>query len=290
MVSSSPPRTPTKSYSTLNRLVSKVKALDSVLYLHFASSVASPQLSKVLEQASTLSATPIVVEDIEQILAIAPIYQLVRTQDGVRVKFTSFAEDRVAIITSQFNKRSSLEATTPLSLRSASPRKITKPRSSSSSPTKRQSFASLKNTRSRFEYSEKDAQVESTKNSGLSLLERIKLKEKLANEGPPITPEMKYTEYLWGKVGQVYDVINQLYREQNFENFKSFSMTHVVKVVQDSIDHPINEREVNDVVRLITLKLHKFSLVERQSVLILKVSNLDREEDLRLLKTLQCSL
>ena len=59
----------------------------------------------------------------------------------------------------------------------------------------------MKNDPSKFKFNEKSEPKENSI-KGLSLLERIKLKEKLAKEqlSKQITPEEKYQNYLIGKI------------------------------------------------------------------------------------------
>ncbi|KAI3406268.1 hypothetical protein KGF56_000748 [Candida oxycetoniae] len=275
-------------------MVSNVKSIDSVLMLHFATYSANPPLYKILEQASTLGGRPIGMVDIEQILAISPLYKIVRVDELLTIGFQTARKDRDRIsafledlnhwIKTNTNKleMSKVELSTIMTRHTSPPRRIMKPRSARSSPVKKKKFDELKNMKSKFEFLEKDAQIERSNNQGLSLLDRIKLKESKAKEEVSAKSlETKYQEYLTGKVCDVYDIIYQLYKAQP-DQFKSFSMARIIQVVKDSLEHPLDEQEISDIVKLIALKLIKYNLIEKNNIQILRVRDLNREEDLKL--------
>ncbi|CAI5757680.1 unnamed protein product [Candida verbasci] len=147
--------------------------------------------------------------------------------------------------------------------------KITK-KTTTPSPVKRK-LLDLKNDTSKFKFKEK------SETSRLSLLERIKLKEQLKKEEEP---KDDYEALLLDKIPMIYDTIYHL-QDQN----KPISINKLIQIIQDSSNLPIHESEINDVMKLLQSKCSKFKIVETNSLRVLKVTNLNRDQDLKLLKS-----
>lgn len=161
---------------------------------------------------------------------------------------------------------------------SSSPSKSPSPRRSPSKISK-----SLKNDASKFAFKVKDENVETAK-SGLSLLERIKLKEKLNNEKNLLqTPEMRRDQFLASKLKPIYNILYQMNSETKPSQFKSFPLSIVKATIKDSLDYPIHEDEIHDCLKLMSRKLPKVEIVTRSNLSVVKLYHFDRTEDLKVL-------
>ncbi|RLV95795.1 hypothetical protein JA1_000813 [Spathaspora sp. JA1] len=186
------------------------------------------------------------------------------------------------------------------SSRPTSPNKIIKPnsRSNNSSPIKLKSSTrlldDLKNDSGKFKFKAREEETEKQKNNGMSLLERIRLKEKMKREQEQDhvnSTEARYEKYLSQKVQMVYDVIYQLYNThlESPAQSKSFSLTKLTQTIVDSSSYPLDPKEVKDVVNLIHKKLtdnsseSKISVIDSSGIQVVKVSNLNRTQDLKML-------
>ncbi|WLF78168.1 hypothetical protein PVL30_001895 [Lodderomyces elongisporus] len=290
-----------------DKLLRTFKAIEHVLQLHFATSVTNPSLVKILQQATELLGRKVEVKEVQQILTVVSAYSLPIVDGDLTIKLEEIGQNRIAVFgdkvqlyveshpeQSGFPQLELSKVTTQSSTPSSSPQKVVKPTkfqsantspSKSRSPTKIGRFDDLKNARSKFQFTEKDAKVESAKSDGLSLLERIRLKEQRnANlKNSAMSPEMKYQQYLFGKIHVVYDAVYHLLGEQSELEQKSqrtFAMSQVEQIVMDTLDHPMGKNEIYDTIKLLAQKLSKFVVVEKNDVRILKVSNLNREVDL----------
>ncbi|CAH6720162.1 hypothetical protein CLIB1444_03S05798 [[Candida] jaroonii] len=164
------------------------------------------------------------------------------------------------------------------STQSSPPSKSPSPRRSPSKISK-----SLKNDASKFAFKVKDENVESSK-SGLSLLERIKLKEKLNNEKNLLqTPEMRRDQFLASKLKPIYNILYQMNSETKPSQFKSFPLSIVKATIKDSLDYPIHEDEIHDCLKLMSRKLPKVEIVTRSNLSVVKLYHFDRTEDLKVL-------
>ncbi|KAK6454493.1 uncharacterized protein RJT20DRAFT_130630 [Scheffersomyces xylosifermentans] len=206
-------------------------------------------------------------------------------------------------------------STSSSSSKPSSPSKIVKKstsRSGSTSPIKRKGSSilhELKNDSSKFKFKEKDGQVEQQKSNGLSLLERIRLKERIAKEQQELdglnnTPEKKYQRYLLDKCPVIYDMIYQLVNENtqkklNEDAFnpsnaprkpnpsKTLSISKLCEIIEDSMTYPIEKKEIIDVFYLMEKLLKDsciFTIVKHNDVAILKAGGLERDRDLNTLK------
>lgn len=152
------------------------------------------------------------------------------------------------------------------------PESPTKPRRSPVKVTKLSD--SLSNSARKFTLFQKP--VES---GGLSLLERIKQKEKLRNQERALnTQEAAYRKRILGKLPALYDVLYELTINTD-SLFKSFSLPKVISMVIDSFALRISRQEVQDAIRELALAIpSRLEILERE-VLVLKVHRLDRHDD-----------
>ncbi|PSK41053.1 hypothetical protein C7M61_000724 [Candidozyma pseudohaemuli] len=153
--------------------------------------------------------------------------------------------------------------------------------------TKYKHIDGLKNDRSKFAFQEKISSLETSKANGLSLLERIKLKERM-NSKVDIGQKKKddYDSYIRTKLPQIYDIIYELASVASVNASQSFTLSKVISIIKDSSVYATSESEIQDVINDIEMKLGKerLQLIERNHNKVIRVFNLNREEDLQLLR------
>jgi len=259
-------------------------------------------LTKILDSASSLANLRIKISDIERVLYLdSRLYHVYKLNGGgydftqIYIKFpASFSNNQIHHRRTEFvqtmnawidaNRLAQFVPTVELRLvlvdRVASPSKIVK---RTSSPTKRV-LDDLKNSSSKFQFKERRELVQQTKNNGLSLVERIRLKEQQA-AALKKDPKQSYREYLQGKSKAIYEIIHQSVPNDN--TVTSFSMAKLCEIVKDSTSYPPSTQEVVDIIKHICEKLNRdtFAIVERNGITILKVRNLNRKDDLKLLQS-----
>ncbi|WEJ92857.1 hypothetical protein PSN45_000315 [Yamadazyma tenuis] len=157
--------------------------------------------------------------------------------------------------------------------KSSSPSKVLKPR------------LTLKNDSSKFQFKSRDEKTQSSKSNGLSLLERIKLKEQQSKQQKQQeTPEAQREDYLQGKLESIYNIIYQINGEQNKPT--SFTLTGLTQIVKDSLHYPTHEEDIQECLELLAKRLnHAIIITTRGGLSVVKVMKLDREGDLESLKS-----
>ncbi|KAK6464762.1 hypothetical protein DFJ63DRAFT_90112 [Scheffersomyces coipomensis] len=306
-------------------LQKKASTIDNALSLHYASHSTDPLITEILDSASSLAQMKIKILDIQVIYSINPCFYHIydagnnpfdssniyisfplgsknSLMDKRKIQFNESIgswiqnnqEVKELTITSMkeildFNDKLDDKTTRSSSTSSPSPTKVSKlPRSNSNSPVKRNLLKELKNEAAKFQFKQKDALKEQLNNNGLTLIERIRLKEKLRNEikNPFEDAQSNYDNYLTQKSASIYEVIFQLFTEKlESEPFKLFSVSKLCQTVKDSSDYPLDIDEILDILRVMEQKLskNKFSIVNRNGLSVLKVSNLNRNSDLQLI-------
>lgn len=283
----------------LAKLVKTLVAVDNAISLQYTNHQLSPLLTKVLDSASKLANIRINVAGFESLLfydkSMYQVYKLGTNSydySKIYVKFPvefnqiNFVQRKQHFITKLndwIEKNQDISYIPGLQLQnlltSTKPSKIVK-----KSPTKRVSH-DLINSPSKFKFIEKDELIQQQKNQGLSLIERIKLKEKLACKST-INPVLNYQNYLLGKTKTIYDIIYQYMLNEKETTIKSFSMQKLTENIKDSLDYPLTSEEVVDIIKLLQEKLDRdnFVIVSRQGLLVLKVGKLNRDQDLKALQ------
>ena len=297
-------------------LVKFLTAIDTNLNLHYSNHTIDPSLNKILDSAARLIGRRITNKDLLCILQVYPNAYAIKHNNKVNDHSEYLLTLPENIPVNTFNQciplrkeellnnintwisrnRNSSEITHPpigqiiRKQKQASPSRIRKPQSNSSSPTKISKSAlmnGLKNDSSKFVFRSKDENSEKEKNNGLSLLERIRLKEKLKNEQKmKDTPEMKYHTYIQSKLVPIYDIIFHIHRSQDKQQYKSYPLSKLVSIIEDSLDYPTSQDEIKDTVYLLEKKLgtDKIEILSRGGVTAIKVIKLDRNKDMMALK------
>lgn len=276
-------------------------AIDSALSLHFSSSITIPKLFHICQKATSLAGRKISNSTVEHILAVDDLLFKISSQKGsydygisVNVplsKYGTLLSQRREL----FEKRlAEVDPISPIKLSEVavleSPVKCSPHRSPSTSPTKVTKYKhidGLKNDRSKFAFQEKISSLETSKANGLSLLERIKLKERM-NSKVDIGQKKKddYDSYIRTKLPQIYDIIYELASVASVNASQSFTLSKVISIIKDSSVYATSESEIQDVINDIEMKLGKerLQLIERNHNKVIRVFNLNREEDLQLLR------
>ncbi|ODV81987.1 uncharacterized protein CANTADRAFT_24691 [Suhomyces tanzawaensis NRRL Y-17324] len=308
------PNHPTISSSHFMDLHRKFCAIDNTLTLHYTAHNVDPLLVKILDSSATLAQCRIQVLDVEIILLINPeIFSIYKTGSNnydytkIFIKFPSnfnqgmiqtrkeaFAKDIENWILQNKDTQTFFPKGIPEILKQKEqkqevngrqlPNRITK-------ITRKSSLADLKNDSSKFKFQERIELIEQQKSNGMSLLERIKLKEKLRKEqlereNGSNTPEVQYEKYLVGKFPQIYDMVYHMSNTNRGpgEAVRTFSCQKLCATIVNSHDYPLNKKEVEDAIKLMSKKLgDKFVVLERGGVTVLKVGILSREDDLKVL-------
>lgn len=161
----------------------------------------------------------------------------------------------------------------------------TKPPNSTKSPNKvTKPKLALKNSSSKFMFKPKDELKQQANNNGLSLLERIKLKEaKLKQQADKETPEMKHNKFLEDKIPQIYNILAQINGET--PSTKTYPLSRLTQLIKDSLNYPIHNEEILDCLKLIQTKLSQqvLSITTRNELSVVKVYRLNRSRDLQAL-------
>ena len=134
----------------------------------------------------------------------------------------------------------------------------------------------------------------SQSSDGLSLLERIKLKEKKRNLvlSEKLTEESR-VQYIKSKVPEVYDVLYELTLQSNGiqKTFKTFPLTKLISIIKDSLKSTMTDEEVEDtIVHIASLLPEKVKKVDVGGIHALKVYILDRNLDLSTLTETKSSI
>lgn len=294
-----------------NGLISLFTAIDTVLNLHYASSITTPQLNDVCRKATAMSGKRIDASTLEQILAVFPeAYKIIfHGRNSYDYSITVPAGVPVRTFGTQLPARKrklelllpkngpvdpiKLQTVAVLETPLRSPKKSDRASLSpsvsptKSSPTKISKASLLRNDLSKFLFKEKLAAVEASSH-GLSLLERIRLKEK--QQQSQESPQAKYQTQIRGKMPSVYDVIYELANSSNLEadapKSRTFPLNKVVSIVKDSLAFEIAESEVLDVINELqsVLGTTKMQIVQREQVRVMRVYQLDRNQDLASIK------
>lgn len=277
-------------------------AIDNVLSLHFSQAVSPPRVAKILDTAATLCKSRINYASLETLLAFSPnIYRVIDHGTGpngytitvpdalsagsLHTELTARKEQFLRAVNAWIDSHQDLQYVAAKSLEDLlEPTTMSRPKSASVSPIKKNP---LKNEGSKFKFKAKNELVEMQKSNGLSLLERIKLKEKLTKEeSGRSSPERDYRAYIDGKMAQIYSILFEI-SGRGFESDgpKNFVLARLVSLVLDSLEYPLSKDEITDVVGAIEGRLgdRKINIVTSGGVSVVKIFKLDRQKDLELL-------
>lgn len=284
----------------IDRIRLLFQAIELVLVLHYATNTTDPVLARLLDTASLYANLRINFAHFEVILYLVPgfyfVYPDYQQVDAVHLyrisppkriqvlEFTKSIETR----RTQFNhaiekwlaENQNLGYIPAVEIRDVAMKNYTKPLANS--PTKKMSpsptkVTKLKNDVSRFRFKERLEQEELTK-TGMSLLERIRLKEKLRNSENSATPQQKYDTYIAGKLHPVYDILYQVCSREPLP--KLLLMTKLIGTVRDSFSYPIAILEVQDTLHKLDEILPSLSIITKAGTTVVRVESFDRSRDL----------
>lgn len=278
------------------------RAIDNALNLYYANHTSDPSLEEILKSASGLLSKRVTLTSILVILGIYPgayvlkhNHKVIGTSEylillpndlqlfnGMIVKRSNEFETRLLQWIQEYPEADALPSASIVSLTSLTPSRRTSPSKITKLST------TLKNDSSKFKFKAKDEVQQQTLNNGLTLLERIRLKEKQKNEGPQDTKETKYTRYLDGKLGMVYDIMFQTYSQDN-ASAKTYGLRKFSEIIRDSLRYPMSIEEISDVVHRLetTLGQERIKILTRGGVTVIKINDLNRSKDLELIKKIE---
>lgn len=265
-------------------LLKHFASIDTVLSLHFAHSTTPALASTVVERATALSKRRVTMAVVHAILHVSPgSYCLAKGRDGLTItvgesqvgdfgrhlgpRRDQFQKDIASWIEAHPELHAIPSAPTPAA---ASPCKVVKPASA-------KGFQDLRNNQSKFKFKEKPVVPP---NSKLSLLERIKLKEKLNKEKFTETPEQKHQRYILGKRPAVFEIVYEMCGSAP----RTVPLPKLVMQIQDSFTYPMGEDEVVEVIQAIAALVPKIEVVTRGLTTVVRVRDLERADLLKLQK------
>lgn len=261
-------------------------SIDNMLMLHYSNHSSDPLISKILSQASDLSRIRIGISDLQVIQEISRDYYTIIKRGGeLYVRFpTQMTLPLLLLRRSDFERLllSWLEENRDVEVIPSQPIlnfiKLSQPGGIKKldSPKKIQGLSlGLKNDSGKFKFQQRDELLQQQKSGGLSLLERIKLKEKTSKEQlDVVTPKMKYDKYILGKCTTVYDILHHT-------QTNAVSLAKLVQVIQDSVAYPLAADEARDTIKLIAERIEGITVVSRGGAEVVKIGVLNRGADLK---------
>ncbi|CAN3354529.1 hypothetical protein DICA3_B03620 [Diutina catenulata] len=262
--------------------------LDNSIQLHYATHSATPLLSKILQTSSSLLSCRITNDDVAILCELGPFYTLTTRSDHEIVIDVNSYESRTNDLAAKTGKlpRNCSDITKGL-LPYIKNRASTKATSPSKVAKRSQLLRSLSNSKDKFTFKER-SESEETAKTGLSILERIRLKEQRKKSSETENDEDPRTLSILEKSGKVYDIIyNQCGPKSKVA---TFDLKKLTATCQNSIDYPLSDKEVHTMLRHIVDCLQQFTWVEADNskdpqVVIRVVGTLNRGHDLPLLRT-----
>ncbi|ODQ77822.1 hypothetical protein BABINDRAFT_163209 [Babjeviella inositovora NRRL Y-12698] len=301
-------------------LVRFFSALDTSVNLYYALHVNDPAITVLIPQVRSLTNTEFNHAFVAQILAIYPsAYRIQVNSRGsmtigvdcnlkmqLRARSIEFEERLAAYMLANGSLPMIEDPQSWISkLAEVKPREeLPTKRAIDSAPNASLKKAKiLSNSPSKFAY-----KAVSTDTTGLTLLERIKLKAKLKAEQVQVeqTPEIKRKKYLAGKFPVVYDILyTSTSKSSNSISFyaesgelgetaaltKCFPLVRMTEIIKDSIKHALPDDDVKDILLEIAAVLENVEMVpittDKEETYAVKVGTLNRNADLKKLKELE---
>jgi hypothetical protein len=273
---------------TFRRCLAAFRALDSTLSLYYASHTTDPTLDEILVSASNLLGRRVTLDTVRTILHVYPqCYSLrenTRTDSSayvihlpLEVPIPKRAAEFVRHLNQWIEHNASAKAfplgQPPLPILASVRHAVNKTRLT-------RLAKEMRNSADKFAFRAKIEAVEQDK-SGLTLLERIKLKEKRNKELLKTdNPHARYLQFIHGKLPLIYDIVFQTFTASDAPS--SLPLDRFIDLISDSLSYPVSRPEIEDIVRRLEAVLgeHKVYLVTRGDVTVIKVGNLDRASDL----------
>lgn len=271
--------------SKLNRLVKIFFALDKTIPLVIKNRTSNAKLSETIPQVKSFTGFNIGETDLLQVAYIWPnaIPLLLNEYDEILIN-TDEAKDAFNF-KNLLTRAGTFESKTQVWLRNNKDQYDVPvlPRSQIKAPldgptTKRVKKDIIQNSKEKF--IPKTISVETkTAKTGMSMLERIRLKERQKLETQK-TPEQKYEHFLDGKSKAVLEILISVRPET------PYPLDKLGDLIKNSLTkNPVSEKEAIDVALHLTKKFPEyFTLVKTKDSEILKWKELDRQELLSRLK------
>lgn len=302
----------TKSLVDIKKLFA---AIDTVMNLHFAAHTATPLLNNILHDASKLSHRRVDLEALLKIFTVWPDSFTIRGNNVIKnsLLYINFPREHGCLgeerkkelqqrLLEWLQMNPHVNEIPPASLAAVVGKcskekaktgyrdcffKVKKQQLSSatSDPMKKKLLQDLANDSTKFGFKEKSESVRMKESHGLSLLDRIRLKEQQnRTKESKMTPDMKHHIYIKNKAPEIYEKVFHLYAiSEKGKGTKSFPMAKVFEVINDSLESPIQLDEIKDILALTqnVLGYEKLQLLERNHVEVVKLCGLERKDDLK---------
>lgn len=285
----------------MENLPTLLTAIDTVLSLHYASSITVARLHDLCTKATALTHRRVDKSTFELLLAIdqnlfrvispgtASDYGIEAPQDLSPTQYGSMIplrrrdfEQKLEAAVAHWGadgpppvllRDLAIEDCSSPSKKTSASRESIKPRSALTSPCK-VAKADLSNKKPRFT-------LKNVPKVGPSLLERIRSKEMEKKAYADSNPaEKTQLTYIRAKMPAIYNVIYELCSSSR-KTFDSFALLQIVSMVKDSLSYNISEDEVLSALHQLQLTLpDRVELIQRGELKALKVFTLNRAEDL----------
>ncbi|CCE79751.1 Piso0_001839 [Millerozyma farinosa CBS 7064] len=287
------------------RLLKIFKGIDSSISVYYGSHTSPPGLNGILRSTSSLMGRVVRYEEVSKLLAIYPgSYSLQvnhgsNIEDEFTISFGYSTEDKkISILNDRetaFIEKANLwiknnqdrDDVPSLPIEDFVETDKTKSSNIKSGTKNDNIFKELKNSSEKFRFKMKHEREVQSSNNGLSLLQRIKLKEKARKEEDKYDhTQIKRNKFIKNKLKSIYDILYHVHEDQSTGKLKSYSMPKIIATIKDSSTHPIHEDEAQDVVKALAsiLGRNRMEIVSRNGITALKIIVLDRSQDLKVLE------
>ncbi|ANZ73886.1 BA75_00389T0 [Komagataella pastoris] len=148
----------------------------------------------------------------------------------------------------------------------------------------------LRNDSEKFNFKERKVDTSNFGDCKMSVLDRIRLKEKSNKEmSSKMEEKMKHEHYVQSQMLKFYEILYQLSPKPSSKvSLKTFSAKQLISTIQDSISLPLSDSICLDVLIKLCDTLNqpdKLSIIEKNAIKVVKISLLDRDGDHRIISS-----
>ena len=270
----------------IQRLAEDYKAIVNSISLHFSTHTSEPAVDVILKSATNLLNRRVDLCAVQHIQALTKAAFIVAPNTRVgRSEYTiTFVDHKRSpnldfrTILDEWCKRNPEKELPKVDLWRLNQKLPTK--SNLSILDRSKVHKSLRNDSSKFQFQVKNEKTQRSLNKGLTLLERIRLKEQLKSS--ELQDRKMDSQYLiWGKMASAYGIIFQNYDAETKASM-TFSFNKYMEIIQNSFKYPVTQSEIKDAIieLLRCLGPEKVQIVTKGNISVLKIHQLDRSKDL----------
>ncbi|AOA63656.1 hypothetical protein PP7435_CHR3-0848 [Komagataella phaffii CBS 7435] len=148
----------------------------------------------------------------------------------------------------------------------------------------------LRNDSAKFNFKERKVETSNFGDYKMSVLDRIRLKEKSTKEtSSRMEEKLKHENYVRSQMLKFYEILYQLSPKPSSKvTLKTFSTKQLISTIQDSISLPLSDSICLDVLIKLCDTLNqpeKLSIIEKNAIKVVKISLLDREGDHKIISS-----